>query len=116
MSAHITRSKAITHNGKTWFINSNGSGIYTHAMREMLDQIEAMLSHHNKVLMIRFDLRQTYSKDNSNHITDFMRRVSKHVKQEYKLKRFGYAWARELEKAKQQHYHCFILLDGNNTP
>lgn len=115
MSAHITRSKAITHNEQTWFINSKVTGTYTHTMKGILDQVEAMLSHHNKVLLIRFDLRQPTPKDNSEHVSKFISRLSKHIKQKYKLNRFGYAWARELEKAKKQHYHCFILLDGNKV-
>jgi hypothetical protein len=115
MNAYITHSQVIQYNRETWFINSKGSGIYTHMMRGILNQVEAMLSHHNKVLLIRFDLRQPIPKDNSEHVSKFINRLSNHVKQKYKLKRFGYAWARELEKAKQQHYHCFILLDGNKV-
>ncbi len=115
MSAYITHSQVIQHTGKTWFINSKGSGIYTHMMKGILDQVEAMLSHHNKVFLLRFDLHQPSYTDNSEHVSRFIRGFSEHIKKHYKLSRFGYAWVREQEKAKQQHYHCFILLDGNKV-
>jgi hypothetical protein len=115
MSAYITHSQVIQYAGGTWFINSKGSGIYTHMMKGMLDQVEAMLSHHNKVFLLRFDLHQPSHTDNSEHVSKFIRGFSEHIKQHYKLSRFGYAWVREQEKAKQQHYHCFILLDGNKN-
>jgi hypothetical protein len=115
MSAYITHSKVIQHAGNTWFINSRKSGIYTHMMKGILDQVEAMLSHHNKVFLLRFDLHQPSYTDNSEHVSRFIRSFSEHIKKYYKLSRFGYVWAREQEKAKQQHYHCFILLDGNKV-
>jgi hypothetical protein len=113
MSAYISYSQVITRNDNTWFINSKVSGIYTHIMKAMLDQVEAMLSHHNKVLLIRFDLRQPSYTDNSEHVSKFIKSLSKFIKRKYKLSRFGYVWVREQEKAKQQHYHGFLLLDGN---
>ena len=115
MSAYINHSQAIQHTGKTWFINSKGSGIYTHMMKGILDQVEAMLSHHNKVFLLRFDLHQPSYTDNSEHVSKFIQRLSDNLTVKYKLNRFGYAWVREQEKAKQQHYHCFILLDGNKV-
>ena len=115
MSAYITHSQVIQHTGKTWFINSKGSGIYTHMMKSILDQVEAMLSHHNKVFLLRLDLHQPSHTDNSEHVSKFIQRLSEHIKQHYTLSRFGYVWVREQEKAKQQHYHCFILLDGNKV-
>jgi len=115
MSAYITHSQVIQYAGNTWFINSKKSGIYTHMMKGMLDQVEAMLSHHNKVFLLRFDLHQPSYTDNSEHVSKFIQRLSDHLTVKYKLSRFGYAWVREQEKAKQQHYHCFILLDGNKV-
>ena len=113
MSAYISYSQVITRNDNTWFINSKISGIYTHIMKTMIDQVEAMLSHHNKVFLLRFDLHQPSHTDTSKHVSKFFTRLSEHIKARYKVKRFGYTWVREQEKAKQQHYHCFILLDGN---
>lgn len=115
MSAYISHSQVIQYAGKSWFINAKGSGLYTHIMKSILTQIEAMLSHHNKVFLLRFDLHQPEYTDTSKHVSKFFKGMSEHIKSKYRLKRFGYAWARELEEAEQQHYHCFILLDGNKV-
>ena len=29
------------------------------------------------------------------------------------MKQIGHFWTREKERAKHQHYHCFLLLDGD---
>jgi hypothetical protein len=115
MTAYISHSKVIQYNNRTWFINSKKSGIYTHMMKGILDQVEAMLSHHNKVFLLRFDLHQHNYSNTSDHVSRFFKSLSEHLRHKYKLKRFSYVWVREQEKAKQQHYHCFILLDGNKV-
>ncbi len=81
----------------------------------MLSQIEAMLSHHNKVFLLRFDLHQTEYTKTSQHVSKFFKLYCESLKKKYNLKRVGFAWAREQEKAEQQHYHCFILVDGNKV-
>ncbi len=78
-----------------------------------MEQLFAMLSHHNKVLVFRFDLHCPEHTDTNKTITDFIRRLSRQVMRHYKLTRFGYCWVREQEKAKQQHYHFALMLDGN---
>lgn len=115
MSAYITTSLVIQHHGETWFINSKGSGVYTHMMKVMLNQIEAMFSYHNKLFLLRIELRQPEYTNDSKHISEFFVRLKGFVMRKYKLKRFGYAWVREKEDAEQQHYHCFILLDGSKV-
>jgi hypothetical protein len=34
---------------------------------------------------------------------------------EYNLKRVGFIWCRELETAKQQHYHYALMIDGHKV-
>jgi hypothetical protein len=115
MSSYITHSKAIQHNGNTWFINSKGSGIYTHMMKGILDQVEAMLSHHNKVFLLRLEMKQHTYTDNSQRVSKFFQSFKEHIQRRYSLSRFGYVWVREKGDSEQQHYHCFILLDGNKV-
>jgi len=115
VSAYISHSSIISHSGKAWFVNAKKSGIYTGMMKEILEQIEAMLTYHNKVFLLRFDLRQAEYLERSQHVSKFFEKLSKRMKSKYGLKRVGYFWVRELEKAKHQHYHCFILLDGNKV-
>ena len=115
MSAYITHSQVIQHNGNTWFINSRKSGIYTHMMKGMLDQVEAMLSHHNKVFLLRLEMKQHSYTDNSERVSKFFQSFKEHIQRRYSLNRFGYVWVREKGNSEQQHYHCFILLDGNKV-
>lgn len=113
--SHISHSRVIDYCGHTYLVNAKGSGLYTTMLKKMLTQIEAMLSYHNKVLLIRFDLSQPEYSDNSKDITRFFKLFSETIKRKYKLERIGYFWVREHEKAKSQHYHCFVLLDGNKV-
>jgi len=99
----------------TYWVNAKGSGLYTQPLSRMLGQIKAMLSHHNKVLLLRFDLHQPEFSDTSKHVSKFFKQLIDKLTKQYKLKRIGFAWAREQEKVDQQHYHCFILLDGNKV-
>ena len=43
----------------------------------------------------------------------FIKSLRAHVRREYKTQRMGFLWAREQEKAKGQHYHLVLLLDGD---
>ena len=86
MSAYISYSQVVTRDKSTWFVNSKVSGIYTHIMKAMLDQVEAMLSHHNKVFLLRFDLHQPSYTDTSKHVSRFFTRLADHLKTKYKVK------------------------------
>lgn len=111
--AYKSTTAAITTHGKTWWVNSTLSGVYTPMLKRMIGQLEAMLSHHSRVIVIRFDLRQpVYTADNKR-MTIFNRRLFKWLKAKYKVTRIGYAWAREQEKSKQQHYHYALFIDGH---
>ncbi|MDZ7923045.1 MAG: inovirus-type Gp2 protein [Marinagarivorans sp.] len=106
-------SPLIECEGVWWKINTEGSGIYSGMMRAILGQLFAMLSHHNKVLVFRFDLSTPNYTNTNKEITDFLRRLSGRIKSHYKCERIGHAWVREQEKAKSQHYHFALILDGN---
>ncbi len=111
--AHITKDIAITVNGQTWRVNSQGSGLISHAIKAMINQVDAMLSHHSKLHIIRFDLRVYEYTNNNGIMTAFNRRLHKWLKRKYNLKRVGFIWCRELETAKKQHYHYALLVDGH---
>lgn len=74
-----------------------------------------MLAHHSKVLMIRFDLRCRELLETNRAISDFNSLLFRRLKADYRLTKIGFAWTRELERAKQQHYHYALLLDGNKV-
>lgn len=113
--SYITHDKVITVNGNTWWVNSKGSGLITHSIKAMITQVDAMLSHHSKIHIIRFDLRMYEYTDNNGIITAFNRRLHKWLKHKYNLKRVGFAWCRELETSKHQHYHYALIVDGHKV-
>ena len=114
---YITKDKAITVNGQTWWVNSTGSGLITHAIKSMINQVDAMLSHHSKVHLIRFDLRMYEFTDTNEIMTTFNRRFHRWIERNYNIKKsqIGYIWCRELETAKQQHYHYVIMANGQKV-
>lgn len=113
--AYITKSRAVTLDGQTWFVNSTGSGLRTEQLKKIINQVTLILNHHSKVLLVRFDLRM-YEFTNDNKImTIFNRRFHKWLKGKYKLKRIAFHWVRELETVKQQHYHYVLMIDGHKV-
>ena len=77
------------------------------------EQMSAMLSHHCKVLFVRFDLHLPSYTDTNKIMSDLMRKIKRWINQHYQTKRVGHLWVREQERAKQQHYHVILLIDGN---
>lgn len=113
--SYISHTPIITVNGQTWWINARKSGVYTAMLKRIIGQLTAMLSHHNKIHVIRFDLSVDDYTDNNQRITDFNRRLFGKLDSRYQLTRIAFAWVREMEKAKQQHYHYLLILDGNKV-
>jgi transcription initiation factor IIE alpha subunit len=113
--SYITKDKAITVNGQTWWVNSTGSGLITHAIKSMVNQVDAMLSHHSKILIVRFDLHIYHQTKDNEIITIFNRRLFKWLKRNYNLKRIGFIWCREMETAKRQHYHYALMINGHKV-
>ena len=113
--SYIIRDTAVTVNAHTWRVNSKGSGLMVNSIKSVISQVDAMLSHHNKIHIIRFDMRLYGYTENNDLITTFNRRLHKWLKRKYNLKRIGFAWCRELETAKQQHYHYALMIDGHKV-
>jgi hypothetical protein len=112
---YIIHDKAITVNNNTWRVNAKASGLISHAIKSMINQVDAMLSHHSKIHVIRFDLRMYEFTDTNSIITAFNRYLHRWLKRKYNLKRIGYIWCRELETTKQQHYHYALIIDGHKV-
>ena len=101
--------------GQTLWINGKKSGVYIPMLKRITGQLEAMLSHHAKVHILRFDFHQPTYTDTNERITTFNRRLFKWLKRNYGLQRIGFTWVREQEKAKQQHYHYALMIDGHKV-
>ncbi|MGO3344907.1 MAG: YagK/YfjJ domain-containing protein [Marinomonas sp.] len=103
--------------GQIWSIKANpgkGYSIYTEQMKSIIKQVNIMCGNYRRVFWIVFDLHMlqgSYTVCNET-ISHFMKSLSPIVKSKYKIKEIGYSWCREKEKAKQQHYHFMIMLDG----
>jgi hypothetical protein len=102
-----------THNGKAYRVNSSKSGLYAEILKPIIEQFEIGLAKWNRVFVLRFDLHtHVFTKDNSR-ITAFRKRLFQKLKRYYGFKEIGSCWVREQERAKSQHYHCVLFLDGN---
>lgn len=117
VAKQITYSKEFKHNELIWQINTDKEkqqGIYIEPMHRAIDQLEACQSKWKRVFVYMFNLHQTdiYRPD-SKWITRFRKNLNRKLQRAYGMSETGYIWVRESEKAKGQHYHFALYLDGN---
>jgi len=110
---YISKTNIVTLNGKTWWVIAKRKGVYTVLLKNMINQLENIMTHHSKIMLIRFDLRQPTFTENNKRITVFNRRLFKWLKSKYGFLRIGFIWCREQELSEAQHYHYVLLLDGH---
>ncbi len=108
-------SKTFECCGRELAIQSGKSdqGCYREILVAISGQLAVMLSHHSRVLVVRFDLHMSYQTEDNKELSRFLDKIRNHYLKRYGAKRMGYLWAREQEKAKKQHYHVALILDGN---
>ena len=104
----------LTINDEELLINSSETkGIYPNIIEKIVEQLDICLAIHKRVLVVRFDLSlDEYSGDN-HIISTFINRQKQRIERTYKTKHIGHGWAREKEKAKKQHYHVYLIIDGD---
>ena len=111
---YVTYSDGFTHDGKTYRINNSQSyGVYSPTLHKMIEQLNVCLTKWRRVFMLRFDLHQKTYTANSTMVTQFRKNLSGRLQRAYEISKIGYAWCREQERAKQQHYHYVLFLDGD---
>ena len=95
-------------------INSTDTlGVYPKIIEKMVEQLDICIAIHKRVFVLRFDLHlKEYSGDNKI-ISTFMNRLKQWIKRNYKTKDIGSQWVREQERAKTQHYHVTLFIDGD---
>lgn len=108
----VTKSEELTYNGVTYRVNPEKSGLYVETMKSIIDQFELAASLWRRVFVLRFDLHQSFYTDDNKLVSKFINRLSMKLKREYSFNKIGFCWAREQERAKAQHYHCVLFLDG----
>lgn len=114
-----------THNNFSIYTNADKKqGCYTKQLDASFNQLIAMLSHHSRVTLIRFDLHLIGNNryEDSKVIRKFFNLLTQHLKTKTKVKkakpyrnhkRVAYGWVFEIEKKKKGHYHCWIAVDGH---
>lgn len=90
-----------------------GKGIYLEILTRIINQLDMAYSIHKRLLVVRFDLHLRHYTSNNEVISKFIKRTKQWISRNYKIKNIGYAWVRELERAKTQHYHLVLFLDGD---
>lgn len=112
----ISYSGSIRHDGIVYQVNSsNKRGIFLTPLHKAIEQLEICRQKWGRVLLIRFDLHQGHYTKDSCHISKFVKNFKDRLERAYGLSEIGYFWARENERAKYQHYHFAIMLDGNKV-
>lgn len=91
------------------------SGCYVEILEALGRELVAMLSIHNKVLVIRFDIHLYEHTNDNRKITEFLKPLRRWIEREYHNSELGYLWVREHDTAKHQHYHVVVIVDGNKA-
>ena len=112
---HSTCESLYQFSDKTFPINTHDGKRLCRAdiLNSGIGQLLAMLSFHSRVLTIRVDLHMREYEASNIRISKFISKLRKWLACHYKMKRIGYLWVREKERAKSQHYHLILYLDGN---
>lgn len=112
----MIRAEVVSIDDMVLAINGSESmGCYMEILEALKHEMDAMLGHYSRVLFVRLDIRQRdYSGDNSA-MSEFCRKLKKHLSRHYQTNRIGHLWVREMEKAKRQHYHLVLMLDGHKV-
>jgi len=101
------------HNNKQYRVNPDKSGLHVETLSSIIEQFEVSLTSWKRVFVYRFDLHTDCYTDTNAIMSRFISRLKKRLKREYGFKDIGYCWVREQERAKSQHYHCALYLDGD---
>lgn len=113
----VTNETSYTYDGNTFPINTkNGKHeCYCPILDRGIKQLNIMLKKHSKVLAIRLDIHIRESTKLNTNIGLFMDYLKRYVLRTYSSKDVGFIWVREIEKAKKQHYHLCVYVDGNKV-
>ncbi|WP_286237597.1 YagK/YfjJ domain-containing protein [Neptuniibacter halophilus] len=90
-----------------------GEPYYHDILERTSQQLEAMLSYHSKVHVIRYDLHVQEYTETSEDLSKFIRALRQRLKRKYGHARLGYVWCREQNLSNKQHYHIALMINGN---
>jgi len=96
-----------------WRILSFTQGINLNNLDNTFDQLLRILSHHSKVLVVRFDLHLSIQTNDNILISDFTKHLKKQIQRKCS-KRVGFVWARERTSIETTpHYHYAVFVNGH---
>lgn len=99
-----------------WPVQAKPSGWMPRPMEALGDRLCDALEQHSQILVVRFDLHVPKYTEGNAQISEFMSKLNYWIKRRYKgLNEVRYVWVREHEKAKHQHYHVTLMLNGNKV-
>lgn len=103
--------------------------VFEDILSAYIDQVEALLTRHSSIRLVRFDLHfpdnGPWRPDQETDCTArlFQRLKLRLVSQKNQNPDWVYGWAREHDKAKKGHLHCFVaypatshIVPGLSTP
>lgn len=112
----VSLSETITHDGVVYsIINGSSYGVYLGLLHKIIEQLNICFVKWKRVFVIRFDLHQEFYTEKNGYITKFRNNLNRRLDRAYGIFEVGYVWVREHEKAKQQHYHFALFLDGDKV-
>jgi len=114
MAKYKSESPVFRKEGKIYRVNCDkGKPIFTHQMGKIIEQVENMLTWHNRVFIYVFDLHVGNFTLDNKYISVLISKLRFRLAQDYKIIRMGYMWCREQFKSVKQHYHMAVVLDGS---
>lgn len=87
-------------------------GVNTAILQKGFEQIDVMQSYHSKVCMVFLELHLKYFSEHNAVMSVLISELKAYIKNKYNS-RIGYLWVRERSKAKAQHYHLAVMVDGH---
>lgn len=116
----LTNDPTVTIDGLELPIQNTGKdgkiyNCYIEPLQRFKREMDAMLSHHDKIFIYRFDVHVHTHSQTNEVMTKFLRSYIPRLERYYKTKNVGTIWCREVERSKKQHYHLAIIVDGNET-
>ena len=118
MNKYTSTAEYITIDKEIWRINSGYSKqgyplpIYTKQMKGIIKQLNIITYNYGRVLVVMFDLHLKEFTPDNKIVSQFLKLLLARIIKGYGFNQIGYSWCRELERAKQQHYHMALFLEG----
>ncbi|MFM5230817.1 inovirus-type Gp2 protein [Aeromonas media] len=110
---YVTYQNEYSYAGMAYPINSTKSGCYTLILQRIIEQVTSMVALYRRVLFVRLELHHQHPEPTSKRMSAFIESARKFVLRRYQTQHMGFLWVREQEKAKSQHYHLIMMLDGD---